>query len=77
MAKMNISIDEEVREELFRLVPPRRRSQVVNEALRKELLHRKREEAAKQLQKLRQRSANLTSEEIVDVLRRDRTSPGR
>jgi Arc/MetJ family transcription regulator len=40
MAKMNISIDEEVREELFRLVPPRRRSQVVNEALRKELAKR-------------------------------------
>ncbi len=77
MAKMNISIDEEVREELFRLVPPRRRSQVVNEALRKELLHRKREEATKQLQKLRQRSATLTSKEIVDVLKRDRTSPGR
>ncbi|MDH5574474.1 MAG: hypothetical protein OEY80_03220 [Nitrospirota bacterium] len=77
MAKMNISIDEEVREELFRLVPPRRRSQVVNEALRKELLHRKREEATKQLQKLRQRSATLTSQEIVDVLKRDRTSTGR
>lgn len=77
MPKMNISIDEEVREELFRLVPPRRRSQVVNEALRKELLHRKREEATKQLQKLRQRSATLTSKEIVDVLKRDRTSTGR
>lgn len=77
MAKMNISIDEEVREELFRLVPPRRRSQVVNEALRKELLHRKREQAIKQLQELRQRSATLTSKEIVDVLKRDRTSAGR
>ena len=57
MAKMNISIDEEVREELFRLVPPRRRSQVVNEALRKELLilHRKREQTTKRLQELRDR----------------------
>jgi len=77
MAKMNISIDEDVREELFRLVPPRRRSQVVNEALRKELLHRKREHAAKQLQELRQRSATLTSKEIVDVLKQDRTRTGR
>ncbi len=77
MAKMNISIDEEVREELFRLVPPRRRSQVINEALRKELLHRKREHATKQLQELRQRSATLTSKEIVDVLKRDRTRTGR
>ncbi len=77
MAKMNISIDEEVREELFRLVPPRRRSQVVNEALRKELLHRKREQVTKQLQELRQRSATLTSKEIIDVLKQDRTRTGR
>ena len=77
MAKMNISIDEEVREELFRLVPPRRRSQVVNEALRKELLHRKREQATVKLQELRKKSATLTSKEIVDVLKRDRTSTSR
>jgi len=76
MVKMNISIDEEVREELFRLVPPRRRSQVVNEALRKELLHRKREQAAKQLQELRKRSATLSSKEIVAAVIRDRTSTG-
>jgi hypothetical protein len=77
MAKMNISIDEEVREELFRLVPPRRRSQVVNEALWKELLHRKREQATKKLQEIRKRSATLTSKEIVEALKRDRTSTGR
>jgi len=77
MAKMNISIDEAVREELFRLVPPRRRSQVVNEALRKELLHRKREQAIKQLQELRNSSATLSSKEIVEVVKRDRTSTGR
>ena len=73
---MNISIDEEVRDELFRQVLPRQRSQVMIAALRKELLHRKREEAAKKLQKLRQRSATLKSKEIVDVIRRDRTSSG-
>jgi Arc/MetJ family transcription regulator len=77
MAKMNISIDEEVREELFRLVPPRRRSQVVNEALRKELLHRKREQAIKRLQELRKGSAKLSSKEIVAAVKRDRTSTGR
>ena len=71
MAKMNISIDEEVREELFRLVPPRRRSQVVNEALRKELLHRKREQAIKRLQELRKGSAKLSSKEIVAAVKRD------
>lgn len=77
MAKMNISIDEKVREELFRLVPPRRRSQVVNEALRKELLHRKREQANKRLHELRKRSATLSSKEIVTAVKRDRTSTGR
>ena len=77
MAKMNISIDEEVREELFRLVPPRRRSQVVNEALRKELLHRKREQATERLQELRKRSATLSSKEIVEAVKGDRTSTGR
>ena len=76
MVKMNISIDEEVRKKLFRLLPPRRRSQVVNEALRKELRHRKREQAAKQLQELRKRSATLSSKEIVSAVIRDRTSTG-
>lgn len=77
MAKMTILIDEEFREELFRLVPPRRRSQVVKEALRKELLHRKREQANKRLQELRKRSATLSSKEIVMAVKRDRTSTSR
>lgn len=73
MVKLNVSIDEQVREELFRLVPPRRRSQVVNEALRKELLRRKREHATGILHQLRKRSATLSGEEIVNAVRRDRT----
>ncbi len=77
MAKLNVSIDERVREELFRLVPPRRRSQVVNEALRKELLRRKREHATEVLRRLRKRSATLSGEEIVAAVRRDRTRADR
>ncbi len=72
MVKLNVSIDEQVREELFRLVPPRRRSQVVNDALRKELLRRKREHATETLNRLRKRSATLSGEEIMSVVRRDR-----
>lgn len=72
MPKMNVSIDEDVREDLLKLVPARKRSQVINEALRKELLRRKRETARKQIQLLRTRSATLKSEEIVAVVRRDR-----
>jgi hypothetical protein len=73
MAKLNVSIDDRLREELFRLVPPRRRSQVVNEALRHELLRRKRTQATEAIHRLRKRSATLTNKEIVEAVRRDRT----
>ncbi|CUS32878.1 hypothetical protein [Candidatus Nitrospira nitrificans] len=45
MAKLNVSIDDRLRDELFKLIPPRRRSQVVNKALWHELLRRKRRQA--------------------------------
>lgn len=72
MAKLNVSIDDRLRDELFKLVPPRRRSQVVNEALRNELLRRKRQHAAEVVRRLRQRSATLSGKEIVEAVRRDR-----
>jgi metal-responsive CopG/Arc/MetJ family transcriptional regulator len=72
MAKLNVSIDDRLREELFKLVPPRRRSQVVNEALRNELLRRKRRHAAEVVLRLRKRSATLSGNEIVAAVRRDR-----
>jgi metal-responsive CopG/Arc/MetJ family transcriptional regulator len=73
MAKLNVSIDDRLRDELFRLVPPRRRSQVVNEALRNELLKRKRQHATEVVHRLRKQSATLTGKEIVAAVRRDRT----
>ena len=73
MAKLNVSIDDRLRDELFKLVPPRRRSQVVNEALQHELLRRKRRHATEAVHRLRKRSATLSGEEIVDAVRRDRT----
>jgi metal-responsive CopG/Arc/MetJ family transcriptional regulator len=73
MAKLNVSIDDRLREELFKLVPPRRRSQVVSEALRHELLRRKRALAAEAIERLRKRSEQLTNAEIVEALRRDRS----
>jgi len=77
MAKLNVSIDDRLRDELFRLVPPRRRSQVVNEALAHELLRRKRRHAAETVKHLRKRSATLSGKEIVDAVRRDRRSTAR
>jgi metal-responsive CopG/Arc/MetJ family transcriptional regulator len=76
MVKLKVSIDEQVKEELFRLVPPRRRSQVVNEALRKELLRRKRDHVTQTLRGLRKRSATVSGEEIMAVVRRDRRRVG-
>jgi metal-responsive CopG/Arc/MetJ family transcriptional regulator len=76
MVKLNVSIDEQVKEELFRLVPPRRRSQVVNEALRKELLRRNRDHVTQTLRGLRKRSATVSGEEIMAVVRRDRRRVG-
>lgn len=72
MAKLNVSIDDQLRDELFKMVPPRRRSQVVNEALRHELLRRKRRQATEVVQRLRKRSATLTGQDIVNSVRRDR-----
>jgi Mg/Co/Ni transporter MgtE len=72
MAKLNVSIDDRLRDELFRLVPPRRRSQVVNEALEHEQRH-----AKDMVQDLRKRSATLTGKEIVEAVRRDRTRVAR
>jgi len=73
MAKLNVSIDDRLRDELFKLVPPRRRSQVVNEALRHELMRRKRQLADDEMQRLRKRSATLSEADIVEAIRGDRT----
>ena len=73
MAKLNVSIDDRLRDELFKLVPPRWRSQVVNEALQHELLRRKRRHATEAVHRLRKRSTTLSGKEIVDAVRRDRT----
>lgn len=73
MAKLNVSIDDRLREELFKLVPPRRRSQVVNEALRHELLRRKRQHATEVLRHLRNRSATFSGNEILAAVRKERT----
>ena len=74
MPKVNVSLDEDVRDDLIRLVPPRKRSQVVNEALRKELLRRKRESAAETLQLLRKKTATLIGRDVLRAVREDRTS---
>ena len=77
MAKLNVSIDDRLRDELFKLVPPRRRSQVINDALRNELLRRRRQHATDAICRLRKRSATLSGKEILDAVRKERVRPAR
>ena len=72
MVKVNVSLEEDVRDDLVRLVPPRKRSQVINEALRKELLRKKRESATEKLRLVRRRTATLSGREILGAVRSDR-----
>jgi len=57
----------------MKLIPAGKRSEVMNAALRKELLHRKRELAAAWIKKLRKESAKFTGREIVEAVRRGRS----
>ncbi len=72
MPKVNFILDPDVQAEMVRLVPPRKRSRVVNEALRKELLRRRRELAMERLRELRQKTGTLRGQEIVEAVRKDR-----
>lgn len=75
MGKMNVSLDEDIQRDLQQLIPARKRSLVINDALRKELLRRKRLTATERLLELRKRTARLSEKEILSILRSDRTRP--
>jgi len=70
--KLNFMISEDVALELDKLVPPRQRSRVVNEALKKELDSIRHRQLTEELNRLRELSPRLTTPEIVSILRRDR-----
>ena len=76
MHKVNFTLDDDVREELVRLIPARKRSRVVNEALRKELLRRSRVLAMERLMQLRKKTGTLTARDIVESVRKDRSRRG-
>ena len=71
--KANIVLDDDVKAELERLVASGSRSRVINNALRRELLRLRREEASRELDALRARTRPTPSREIVRRLRRDRS----
>jgi hypothetical protein len=70
--KVNFILDADVQEEMIRLIPPRKRSRVVNEALRRELLRRKRGLATERLKEIRKKIGTMRGREIVETLRKDR-----
>lgn len=74
MPKVNVSLDEDVHDDLLRLIPARKRGQVINIALRKELLRRKRETATEALQLLRKKTATLSRRDVLRAVREDWTS---
>lgn len=75
MGKVNFILDEDVRQELNALVPLRKRSRVVNDALRRELLRKRRELAHERLKALHGKIEPMTDREIVESVRKDRARP--
>jgi len=73
MPKVNFILDEDVREELVRIIPRRQRSRLVNEAIKKELLRMKRAQALSKLLDLRKKSATFSAREIQEALGKDRS----
>ncbi len=73
MPRVNFILDPDEQAEMMRLIPPRKRSRVVNEALRKEVLRRRRELAMERLKEIRQKTGTLSGREIVEAVRKDRT----
>lgn len=71
--KINFMIDHEVKKELEMLIPPGRRSRVVNEALKKELFALKRKKLTEELLQLRNKNVSLTEDEIVEEIRKYRS----
>ena len=74
LKKMNFLLEEDVVQELQTLIPRGKKSKVVNEALKKELLRLKRQKNTERLLKLRQRGTKVKMSEIVESLKADRES---
>ncbi len=70
--KLNFMIKSELVKDLEDLVPPGKRSKVVNDAIMKELMSIRRQGLTEKLLAVQRKSPFLSSEEIVTVLREDR-----
>lgn len=70
--KVNIVLDDDVKEDFYRLVESGRRSRVVNAALRREILAIQRQQASRRLDELRRTTKPVSTAELVKLVRRDR-----
>jgi predicted transcriptional regulator len=70
--KVNIVLDDDVKADLDRLVESGKRSRVVNDALRHEILRLRREQASQRLDALRRATRTVATADLVKLIRRDR-----
>jgi Arc/MetJ-type ribon-helix-helix transcriptional regulator len=70
--KVDFVLDDDVKNDLDRLVESGRRSRIINEALRKELLQIKRQKLAEKHDRLRGQTNAISTWEIVRAIRQDR-----
>ncbi|MEQ8192145.1 MAG: hypothetical protein ABRQ39_29545 [Candidatus Eremiobacterota bacterium] len=66
--KFNFMIREDIYKDFETLVPSGKRSDFINEAIKKELLLLKRKKLTEQLLSVREKTPSLTTEEIVTTL---------
>jgi predicted transcriptional regulator len=71
--KVNIVLDDDVKADLDRLVEAGRRSRVINEALRREIVAIRRQKAAARLAQLRRSAGPASTATLVRAVRRDRS----
>lgn len=71
--KLNFMIQNEIAQELEQLVPQGQRSKLVNDAIIKELAHFRRNAQTEKLMALRMKTPRLTTDEIVEAVKHDRT----
>ena len=72
LKKLNFMIKNELAKELEELVPPGKRSKLVNDAIRNELMAIRRQKLTERLLTLRQKAPSVSTDEIVSALHDDR-----
>jgi predicted transcriptional regulator len=67
--KVNLVLDDEVKEQLDHLIPAGERSRFANEALRSQLALMRQRQAIERLEALRRAGPHISTAEIVETLR--------